>query len=44
MKSKDSLEMNIYEKTKDNEKSQIVFERDANGKIINQKLLCLKIM
>ncbi len=37
MKSKDSLEMKIYEKTRDNEKLQIVFERDANGKIINEK-------
>ncbi|MFL0196462.1 penicillin-binding transpeptidase domain-containing protein [Clostridium sp. WILCCON 0269] len=37
MKSKDSLEMQIYEKTKDNEKPEIVFARDANGKIINEK-------
>jgi len=37
MKSKDSLEMQIYDKSKNNEKPQIVFERDANGKIINEK-------
>lgn len=38
-KSKDSLEMQIYEKVKNNEKPQIVFERDANGKIINEKII-----
>jgi len=39
VKSKDSLEMQIYDKSKNNEKPQIVFERDANGKIINEKTI-----
>ncbi|MHC6179526.1 penicillin-binding transpeptidase domain-containing protein [Clostridium sp. JNZ X4-2] len=38
MKNKNSLEMQIYEKTKDNEKPQVVFERDVDGKIIDKRV------
>lgn len=37
LKSNDSLEMQIYNKTKDNKKPQVVFNRDVNGSIINEK-------
>ncbi|KZL94320.1 peptidoglycan D,D-transpeptidase FtsI family protein [Clostridium magnum] len=37
LKSNDSLEMQIYNKTKDNKKPQIVFNRDVNGNIIDEK-------
>ncbi|ADK14293.1 MULTISPECIES: penicillin-binding transpeptidase domain-containing protein [Clostridium] len=37
MKSGSSLEMQIYNKTKNNEKPQVVFERDVNGNIIGKK-------
>ncbi|AZV56221.1 penicillin-binding transpeptidase domain-containing protein [Clostridium sp. AWRP] len=37
MKSESSLEMQIYNKTKNNEKPQVVFERDVNGNIIGKK-------
>lgn len=36
MKSKDSLEMQIYNKTKNNQKPQVIFERDVNGNIIGE--------
>ncbi|MEY8762206.1 MULTISPECIES: penicillin-binding transpeptidase domain-containing protein [Clostridium] len=38
VKSKNSLEMQIYQKTKENEKPQVVFERDVDGKIISKKV------
>ncbi|CAB1243415.1 Cell division protein FtsI (Peptidoglycan synthetase) [Clostridiaceae bacterium BL-3] len=38
IKNKNSLEMQIYEKTKDNNKPEVVFERDVDGKIINKKV------
>ena len=37
MKSESSLEMQIYNKTKNNKKPQVVFERDVNGNIIGEK-------
>jgi Cell division protein FtsI/penicillin-binding protein 2 len=37
LKSNDSLEMQIYNKTKDNKKPQVVFNRDVNGNIIDEK-------
>ncbi|MCT8976914.1 penicillin-binding transpeptidase domain-containing protein [Clostridium sp. CX1] len=37
LKSADSLEMQIYNKTKDNKKPQIVFNRDVNGSIIGEE-------
>ncbi|MCI1943823.1 penicillin-binding transpeptidase domain-containing protein [Clostridium luticellarii] len=36
-KDKNSLEMQIYEKTKSNDKPEVIFERDVNGKIVNKK-------
>lgn len=36
IKSKDSIEMEVYHKTKNNKKPQVVFERDVNGKIIKE--------
>lgn len=38
LKSADSLEMQVYNKTKDNSKPQIVFNRDVNGAIIEEKI------
>lgn len=38
LKSKDSLEMEIYNKTKDNKKPQVVINRDVNGSIIDEKV------
>ncbi|MBA5850556.1 penicillin-binding protein 2 [Clostridium sp. cel8] len=35
-KSKDSIEMQLYEKTKDNKIPQIVFKKDVNNKIIGK--------
>lgn len=37
LKSSDSLERQIFDKTKDNKKPQLVINRDVNGKIIEQK-------
>lgn len=37
LKSSDSLEMQIYNKTKENKKPQIVFNRDVNGNITDEK-------
>lgn len=37
LKSKDSLEMQIYNKTKANKKPQIIFDRDVNGSIVEEK-------
>lgn len=37
LKSNDSLEMQIYNKTKDNKKPQVVFNRDVDGNIIDEK-------
>lgn len=37
LKSNDSLEMQIYNKTKDNKKPQVIFNRDVNGNIIDEK-------
>lgn len=37
LKSSDSLEMQIYNKTKENKKPQVVFNRDVNGNIIDEK-------
>lgn len=36
-KANDSLEMQLYNKTKDNKKPQVVFNRDVNGNIIDEK-------
>lgn len=36
-KSSDSLEMQIYNKTKENKKPQIIFDRDVNGNIIDER-------
>ena len=38
LKSSDSLEMQIYNKTKENKKPQVVFNRDVNGNIIDEKI------
>lgn len=37
LKSTDSLEIQIYNKTKENKKPQIIFDRDINGTIIGEK-------
>ncbi len=37
LKSTDSLEMKIFNKTKNNKKPQIVVNRDINGKIVEEK-------
>ncbi|MBV7271904.1 peptidoglycan D,D-transpeptidase FtsI family protein [Clostridium thailandense] len=37
LKSQNSLEMQIYNKTKENKKPQIVFNRDVNGSIVEEK-------
>lgn len=37
LKSQDSLEMQIYNKTKANKKPQIIFNRDVNGSIVEEK-------
>jgi len=37
-KSKDSIEMNIYNKLKNNKKSQVVFEKDITGNILNERI------
>lgn len=36
-KANDSLEMQLYNKTKDNKKPQVIFNRDINGNIIDEK-------
>ncbi|MBC2579004.1 penicillin-binding transpeptidase domain-containing protein [Clostridium sp. DJ247] len=38
LKSKDSLEMQIYNKTKNNKKPQVIIDRDVNGNITDEKV------
>ncbi len=36
-KGKESLEMKIYNRVKDNKKSKIIYEKDLGGEIISEK-------